>query len=132
MQFHHFSKKRGGMSGVTETRGLLFGRNLGVVKTMANGSDPCASAPHQSKHLALAAGLAPGEPGGCWEAQSLQSGILFKYRKKPPSFTPSEHWREKWCGNPGIAGGVTFISVENEIVWMFFPPLCRSLFLIFK
>lgn len=74
-------------------------------------SDPCLPAPRQSNHLALAAGQALGERGGYWEVQPLRSGILFKYRKKPHSFTPSEHQREKRCGNPCIAGGATFISV---------------------
>lgn len=39
-------------------------------------------APRLSNRLALAAGLDPGERGGAWEAEPLQSGILFKYRKK--------------------------------------------------
>lgn len=73
--------------------------------------DPCLPAPRQSNHLALAAGLAPGEWGGYWEVQPLGSGILFKYHKKPHSFTPSEHRREKRRGNPCVAGGATFISV---------------------
>ena len=39
-------------------------------------------APRLSNRLALAAELDPGERGGAWEAEPLQSGILFKYRKK--------------------------------------------------
>lgn len=79
--------------------------------------------PGQSKHLAWP----QVSPEGSGETQSLQSGILFKHWKKPPSFTPPEHRRENQCDNPGVAGGVTFLSVENEIVWMS-PPLRRSLF----
>lgn len=97
--------------GLQTHEGLLFWRNLEAVKTMPTASDPCPLVLRQSNCLALAAGPAPGEPGGYWEMQPLQSGILFKYRKKPLSFTPSEHWREKRCGNPGVAGGATFISV---------------------
>lgn len=76
--------------------------------------DLCLPAPHEStesNRLALPEGLAPGERGGYWEVQPLQSGMLFKCGKKPHSFTPSEYRRGKRCGNPGIAGGVAFISV---------------------
>ena len=59
-----------------DPEGPLSWRNLGVAL------DLCLPAPHLSNCLALAAGLAPGERGGAWEAEPLQSGILFKYRKK--------------------------------------------------
>lgn len=82
-----------------------------LLKTTANDLRPLPSTLYQSNCLALAAGLAPGEQGGYGEVRPLRSGILFKYRKKLHSFTPSEHWGEKRCGNPGVAGGATFISV---------------------
>lgn len=102
---------------------------------MTSDENPKPWAPTDLAHLTLAADPAPGEPGGYCETQSCNLGYCLNTVKKPLSFTPPVYQREKRCGNPGLAGGMTFISVENEIVWLvffFLPPLSCSLFLIFK
>lgn len=66
-------------------KGLCLGELLGwfyLKELPAGGLGPLPPSPRQSDGCALAAGLAPDEWGGYPEAQPLQSGILFKYRKK--------------------------------------------------